>query len=69
MGMKDSVQKVIVSYCIIVSLLCIWLLHENDIKEQRLNEEMTIKYEFSSVIDSLETELHNTRHWYEENGR
>jgi hypothetical protein len=40
-------------------------LEENYNKEQRLQEEIEIKYEYSTIIDSLEEELHNTIHWYE----
>lgn len=63
--MKDNIQKVIVIYGVIVSLLCIWLLNENNTLQHRVEEEIEIKYEYSVMIDSLQTELHNTKHWYE----
>jgi hypothetical protein len=63
--MKDKIQKIVLIYCIVVSVLCVWLLEENYNKEQRLQEEIEIKYEYSTIIDSLEEELHNTIHWYE----
>ncbi len=63
--MKDNIQKVIVIYGVIVSLLCIWLLNENNTLQHRVEEEIEIKYEYSGMIDSLQTELHNTKHWYE----
>ena len=59
--MKDNVSRIILLYGILVSLLCIWLLNDNQDKEDRLKEEIEIKYDYSMTIDSLELELENLK--------
>lgn len=63
--MKDRIQTVLAVYSVLVSLLCIFLLQDNEVKEQRIEEEVELKYEYSMVIDSLEEELEGMRHWHE----
>ncbi len=63
--MKDNIQRILIIYCVVISGLCVWLMNENETKEQRLNEEIEIKYEYSVIIDSLIEEEHNNKHWYE----
>ncbi len=63
--MKDNIQRILIIYCVVISALCVWLMNENETKEQRLNEEIEIKYEYSVIIDSLIEEEHNNKHWYE----
>ena len=63
--MKDRIQTVLAVYSVLVSLLCIFLLQDNEAKEQRIEEEVELKYEYSMVIDSLEEELEGMRHWHE----
>jgi hypothetical protein len=63
--MKDTVQTVIVAYAILVSVFCVWLIKENNTLEQNLTEEIELKYECSTIIDSLTEKLHDSRYWYE----
>lgn len=58
-------QRILIGVSVLTAALCIYLLNENENLQTQLKEEATIRYEYSAIIDSLETELENTRHWYE----
>jgi hypothetical protein len=57
----NTLQKIIGLYIVIVSLLCIYLLTELETAQQRIIEEVGIKYEYSAIIDSLENEINLIR--------
>ncbi len=62
---RYDTNKPLFVYGLIVTAVCLWLFNDNQNKQERLEEEIEIKYEYSVMIDSLQTELHNTKHWYE----
>lgn len=60
-------QRILIGVSVLTTALCIYLLNENENLQTQLKEEAQIRYEYSAVIDSLQTELENTKHWYEWN--
>lgn len=57
-------------YSILSTITCLFLISELKDRNEQLEEETQIKYEYSMVIDSLmtekESEMENMRHWKEE---
>ena len=66
----DNKKTLLAVYSILSTIICIFLISELKDRNEQLNEEIQIKYEYSMVIDSLmtekELELESIRHWNEE---
>lgn len=52
---------------ILLLVICVWMGMELKETKERLKEEIQIKYEYASMIDSLMSEGEAIKHWNEEN--
>lgn len=66
----DNKKTLLAVYSILSTITCLFLISELKDRNEQLNEEIQIKYEYSMVIDSLmtekESEMESMRHWREE---
>lgn len=62
----NPTNRLLIVCCILLTFLCVWLGVENENLHQQLKDEIEIRYEYSTIIDSLMSEKEGMLHWQEE---